>query len=104
MCHVSVGHLARVFEGAGIPTVAVFVRAFRHIAEDMKVPRAIVTRHPMGRTLGAPGDTQRQRHVVRAALHVLEDARRGATLTELTEPYRPGKPTPHSAKQSERPS
>jgi len=92
-----VGHLARVFEEAGIPTVAVFVKAFHHIAEDMKLPRTVVTPHPMGRTLGPPGDAQRQRHVVLTALHVLEDAKRGAALTELTEPYRPGKAASHSA-------
>ncbi len=84
------GHLARVFEEAGIATVSVFVKAFRHVAEEMKVPRTIVTRHPMGRTLGAPGESVGQRRVVLAALQLLDNARLGATVSELSDPYRPG--------------
>ena len=69
-------------------TVAVFIRAFRHVAEDMKVPRAVITRHPMGRPLGAPGDVARQRQVVLAALRLLEEAHSGGSIVELPEPYR----------------
>lgn len=89
---MSVGHVARAFEAAGLPTVVVQIRAFRHVAEEMKLPRTIITRHPMGRPLGAPGDHRRQRQVVTAALRLLETATRGPALVELPEPYRP--PTP----------
>ena len=54
--------------------MAVFIRAFRHVAEAMTVPRTIVTPHLMGRTVGPPGDRRRQREVVEAALHLLVDA------------------------------
>lgn len=87
MCHVSVGHLARLIEEAGIPTVAVYVRAFRHVAEALRVPRALVTRHPMGRTLGAPHDAERQRKVVEGALELLETATT-PTVIELPMAYR----------------
>ena len=85
---MSVGHLARAFEAAGMATVAVFIRAFRHVAEDMKVPRAVITRHPMGRPLGAPGDVVRQRQVVLAALRLLEEAQGGGSIVEWSEEYR----------------
>ena len=90
MCHVSVGHVARGFEEAGIPTVAVFVRAFKHVAEVMKVPRVVITHHPMGRPLGAPGDHARQRLVVETALDLVDTAADGGTIVEIGEEWRPG--------------
>ena len=85
---MSVGHLAREIEKAGIPTVCVFVKAFQPIAESMGVPRVVITRHPLGRPLGPPGDRNRQRAVVEAALGLLASASAGGTLLELNEPYR----------------
>lgn len=85
---MSVGHFARTLEAAGIPTVAVFIRAFKHHAVNMRLPRALVTRHPLGRALGAPGDWERQSAVVRAALSLLESAAAPATLIEFPETYR----------------
>jgi hypothetical protein len=84
-----VGHLARLIEEAGIPTVAVYVRAFRHVAEAMRVPRVVITRHPMGRTLGAPHDAERQREVLASALDLLETAT-SPTMIELPAAYRTG--------------
>jgi hypothetical protein len=84
---VSVGHLARAFEVAGMATVAVFIGAFRHVAEHMKVPRTVITRHPMGRPLGAPGDGVRQRQAALAALRLLEEAHGGSSIIELPERY-----------------
>ena len=80
---MSVGHVARALEDAGIPTVAVFIRAFRHVAEALTVPRAVITPHLMGRTVGAPGDRRRQREVVDAALGLLVDAEAAGALLEL---------------------
>lgn len=88
MCHVSVGHVARVLEANGIPTVMVAVKTFRPRLEPMKVPRLLLTPHPMGRTLGAPGNRERQRATILAALRLLETATLGGTIVELTEPYR----------------
>jgi hypothetical protein len=84
---VSVGHVARVVEERGVATVSIFVRAFRHVIDEMELPRAVVTRHPMGRPLGAPGDRDRHRHVVRAALYLLDTAQE-RTIVELPEAYR----------------
>lgn len=80
---MSVGHVARALEGAGVPTVAVFIRAFRHVAVAMTLPRVLVTPHLMGRTVGPPGAADRQRRVVQAALELLVDAGAGGTIVEL---------------------
>jgi hypothetical protein len=78
-----------VVEEAGIPTVGVYVKGFAQVAKDMALPRVLVTSHPVGRPLGAPGDAERQRSVVLAALRLLETADAGGTLMEFPEPYRP---------------
>ncbi len=82
------GHTARVLEEAGIPTVCVYIRAFRHHAYLLKPPRTLITQHILGRTVGAPGDAERQRAVVRAALGLLESAQSPGTVLEFSELYR----------------
>jgi hypothetical protein len=84
VCHGSVGLVARALEDAGIPTVTVFVRAFRHVAWRLRVPRVLVTPHLMGRTVGPVGDVGRQRAVVDAALGLLESATTPETLVEFS--------------------
>ena len=78
-------------EQAGIATAAIFVRSFRHVAEQMGVPRTVITRNPMGRPLGAPGDVERQRAAFDAAMELLESAQSGGAVEELEDPYRPGR-------------
>ncbi len=85
---MSVGHVQRAIESIGIPTVGVYVRSFGHIPELMGVARAAITKHPMGRPLGAPGDSERQRSVVLAALSLLE--RDEQAIVELPDPWRAG--------------
>lgn len=84
---MSVGHVQRAIESAGIPTVGVYVRSFGHVPELMGVARALITRHPMGRPLGAPGDVERQRAVVHTALTMLEHTER--SIVEFPEAWRP---------------
>ncbi len=86
---MSVGHLARLLEAAGIPAVVVGIRAFRHRLEAMRVPRLVLTHNLLGRTLGPPGDREGQRAVIRTALDLLENASQGGTVVELPEPYHP---------------
>ncbi len=85
---MSVGHIARALEAAGIPTVTIFVQAFRHHAERMQLPRVLITPHIMGRPLGAPNDPERQREVVEAALALLEEANAPLSFREFEAPYR----------------
>jgi hypothetical protein len=77
---VSVGHVARLLEEAGIATVIVASEAFRLRLESMAVPRLLVTPHPMGRPLGPPGDQARHREVIRAALRLLERGEKVGTM------------------------
>ncbi|MDA2946289.1 MAG: hypothetical protein O2925_04455 [Actinomycetota bacterium] len=69
---MSVGHVQRAIESAGIPTVGVYVSAFGHVPAQMGVARALITPNPMGRPMGAPGDAERHLAVVRHALSLLE--------------------------------
>lgn len=84
---MSVGHVQRVFEAAGIPTVGIYIAAFAHVPERMGVSRALITDHPMGRPLGAPGDAVRQSDVVGAALELLSSGL-GQTMVSFPHPYR----------------
>lgn len=69
-----------------MPTVSVYVKSFGHIPELMGLSRSVITQHPMGRPLGAPGDAQRQRAVIEAALGLL--ASDAPTIVEFSDPYR----------------
>lgn len=90
MCHVSVGHVAREFERAGLVTVCVFIEAFAHYAEAMHLPRTLVVRHPMGRPIGPPGDVGRHDEVVATALRLVDEVTGPGTLVGLGGDYRPG--------------
>ncbi len=83
---MSVGHVQRAIEEAGIPTTNVSVHCFGHVPALMSVPRALITQHPLGRPLGAPNDVERQRAVIERALGLLSaDA---PTIVDFGEPYR----------------
>ncbi len=86
---MSVGHVARVIEESGIPTVTVMVKAFEHRARELKMPRALIVKHPMGRPMGAAGDIERQHEVLNAAFDLVESSTEGATVVEFPEAYRP---------------
>ena len=89
---MSVGHVQRAIESAGIPTVGVYVSAFGHVPAQMGVARALITPHPMGRPMGAPGDAERHLAVVRQALSLLErDA--DQVIESFPDGYRPYSPT-----------
>ena len=88
MCHVSVGHVARGLESAGIATTTILVEAFRHRAEEMMIPRTLTTRFPMGRPLGAPNDVERHLDVISAALDLLETATEPGTIVPYAHAYR----------------
>lgn len=62
------------------------MQSFGYVAELMSLPRSVITQHPMGRPLGAPGDTERQRDVVEQALGLL--AKDAPTIVEFGRPYR----------------
>jgi hypothetical protein len=71
---MSVGHVARLLEASGIATVIIAVAAFETRMRMMSLPRVLLTPHPMGRPVGAPGDRSGQRQVLEAALDLLDSA------------------------------
>ena len=81
-----------MFEAVGIPTVGIYIAAFAHVPARMGVSRALITDHPMGRPLGAPGDEVRQRDVVGAAVELLT-SRAGQTIVSFPHPYRTPNPS-----------
>ncbi|HUY75711.1 MAG TPA: hypothetical protein VMV29_03000 [Ktedonobacterales bacterium] len=86
---MSVGHIARALEAVGIATVCVYIEAFRQRAVALQVPRALVTRFPMGRPLGAPGNAAQHLRILRAALRLLDHAGETSTLVDFPEAWEP---------------
>lgn len=84
---MSVGHVARELEAAGIPTVIIATKAFRPRLEAMSLPRLVLTPYPMGRPLGAPHNAVGQRETLLAALGLLETAVSNSAIIELDHPY-----------------
>jgi hypothetical protein len=78
-----VGHIARVFEEAGIPTVAFGVQAFKSRMLPMSLPRLVLTSELMGKTLGRPNDNAAQLDYLQAGLDLLENASEGSTWIEM---------------------
>ncbi len=76
-------------EAAGIATVVIGSGVFHSTLKAMKIPRTVLSGFPMGRTLGAPGDSTAQRTLILAALDLLEEASQGGTIKQIELPYRP---------------
>lgn len=89
---MSVGHVARSLEAAGIPTVSIYIEAFAHYAEAMRLPRTVVTPNPMGRPLGPPGAAARQREVLELALRMVDTVDAPGAIERVQRKYRPGEP------------
>ena len=87
---MSVGHVARSFEEAGVPSVIIMSRVFKHRTAAMNPARTLLTPHPMGRPLSAPFDSEKQKDVLKAGFGLLESATSGGTIVEYEKPYRTG--------------
>ena len=85
------GHTAQLPEEAGTPTVIIAVRAFQATMAQMTLPRALMTPHIMGRPLGAPGDRERHRETILAALDLFRSAAQVGTVAELSGQYHPAR-------------
>ena len=82
------GHVARVFEAAGIPTVIIAVASLAGRLTPMQVPRLLLTPFLMGRPLGAPHDGERQLDVLRLGLELLETAVAAPTIVHYPHAFR----------------
>jgi hypothetical protein len=72
-----------MMEEGGIATIVIASGVFRNRLAAMQLPRAMLTRHPMGRPLGMPGDHQEQRRIILEALNLLEYANKGGIIVDL---------------------
>ncbi len=77
------GHIARTFESAGIPTITFGVRAFKNRMVPMSIPRLVITPELLGKTLGRPHDVSTQLKYLKSGLDLLENASEGNTWVEL---------------------
>jgi hypothetical protein len=75
-----VGHLARTFEQAEIPTVAFGIMAFKSRMMPMALPRLVLTPELLGKTLGKPKDKTTQLRYLKAGLDLLENASEGNSV------------------------
>jgi hypothetical protein len=66
-----VGGLSHYIEQEGVPTAQISL--VREHTEKIRPPRALWVPFPMGRPLGAPGDTALQHRVLRATLALAEE-------------------------------
>jgi hypothetical protein len=77
---LSVGHLARTFEQAGIPTVSFGIMAFKSRLLPMSIPRLVITPELLGKTLGNPNDKRTQLEYLKTGLDLLANADQGNSL------------------------
>ncbi|MEM7322677.1 MAG: hypothetical protein AAF531_06305 [Actinomycetota bacterium] len=77
------GHVARLLETAGIPTVTIASSAFAGRLSPMGIPRLVLTQQPLGRPLGPPADSGRQRRTLDEARRFFEAATEGRSVLTL---------------------
>ena len=81
---MSVGHVARLLEEAGIATVIIASRVFEKRMRMMTLPRVLLTPFLMGRPVGPPGNLNRQHATVLAAIDLLDNAQQAGTVKVLS--------------------
>jgi hypothetical protein len=82
-----VGHVARILEEKGIATVVIAVEAFKETLVTMSLPRVLITRFPMGRPVGFPGNSSQHQRVIKEALNLLAEATESKTILTFDEMY-----------------
>ena len=75
------GLVQREMEAAGLATVT--LSTLPDFTRATGAPRVAGIVYPMGQPLGATGDAEGQREVLKAALRVLEDARTAGTVVRM---------------------
>lgn len=81
MCNQTVGLVAAELERQGVVTVA--LQLLRSVAERVRPPRALCVPFPHGFPLDAPGQPDRQRAVLRAALELAVHPGPGPVVREF---------------------
>ncbi len=79
---MSVGHVARALEEAGISTVVIAVKSFETRMKIMSLPRTLLTPNLLGRPMGRPQDDEEQANILKAAFKLLESATKNGTVLD----------------------
>lgn len=78
------GLIQRAIEREGIPTVGVSIA--RRFTEEVRPPRSVFVKWPMGHPLGEPGRVETQTAVIGAAFKLLVSATEPGIIVDL--PFR----------------
>ncbi|MDP2689057.1 MAG: hypothetical protein Q8P48_02980 [Deltaproteobacteria bacterium] len=78
------GLIQRAIEEAGIPTVGISI--VRRFTEEVKAPRSVFLKWPMGHPLGEPFRADVQTAVIREAFKALVEIKEPGTIIDL--PYK----------------
>ncbi|MBI5237503.1 MAG: hypothetical protein HY887_03665 [Deltaproteobacteria bacterium] len=78
------GLIQREIEACGIPTIGVSI--VRKFSEEIKPPRTVFVKWPLGHPLGEPFKTGTQTTVIKAALQALRDIKEPGIIIDL--PFR----------------
>jgi len=81
LSHQSAALIQREIESAGIPTVAVSVCA--DITSQLRVPRAVAVRFPLGNPFGAAMDTPMHSRILKDALALIDTVQTPGEVVEL---------------------
>lgn len=73
-----------MIEEKGISTVAVSI--VRKFTEEVKAPRAVFVKWPLGHPLGEPGRAAQHRKIIESAFKALNEIKEPGTIIDL--PYR----------------
>ncbi len=79
---MSVGHIAREFEAAGMATVVIAVKSFESRVRMMSLPRVLLTPHLLGRPMGNPFDEKGQTDLLKQAIDLFESATANGTVVD----------------------
>jgi len=74
-------------EESGIATVVIGSGIFHDRLATLNLPRTVITQFPVGRPLGAPGDSNTQREVILSALNLLENSTEGGIIRKIPTRY-----------------
>lgn len=80
------GLIARILEESGLATVCVNMR--REVAQNVKPPRTLFVKFPLGAPLGPAGDAATHRAVIVQALDVLAQASEPGTIVDSSLAWR----------------
>lgn len=80
------GLIQREIEKKGIPTVSISI--VRKFTEEIKPPRAVFLKWPLGHPLGEPHNIKQQTTVLKKTLEALTDIKEPGTIRDLNYRWR----------------